>query len=70
MKEFKFLTNNTLYTPLFEGMDIVDVYPLMYNPESFEPQRDITFRYDDGDVFRITISTDYPQWNELRERYP
>ena len=42
----------------------------MYNPESFEPQRDITFRYDDGDVFRITISTDYPQWNELRERYP
>lgn len=67
MKDFKFLRNNT---PLFEGMEIVRVSPLMYNPESFNPHRDVTFRYDDGDVFRITISTDHPQWNELRERYP
>jgi hypothetical protein len=42
----------------------------MYNPESFEPQRDVVFIYDDGTHFRITISTDHPQWNELRERYP
>ena len=68
MKDFKFLRDNT--PSLFEGMGIENVYPLMFNPESFEPYRDITFRYDDGDVFRITISTDHPQWNELRERYP
>ena len=67
MREFKFLRNNT---PLIMGMEIVEVYPLWYNLERFEPERDITFRYDDGDVFRITISTDHPQWNELRERYP
>jgi hypothetical protein len=70
MREFKFLSNNTLYTPLFEGMDIVDVFPLMYNPESFEPQRGVIFIYPDGSHYRITISTDHPQWNELRERYP
>ena len=67
MKDFKFLRNNTV---LFEGMEIIDVYPLMYNPETFEPQRGLTFRYDNGTVFRITIGTDHPQWNELREKYP
>ena len=70
MKDFKFLRNNTSHTPLIMGMEIEHVYPLMFNPESFESYRDVTFRYDDGDVFRITISTDHPQWNELRERYP
>lgn len=67
MKDFKFFTDNTL---LFEGMEITEVRPLIYNPESFEPQRDVIFVYDDGSVYRITISTDHPQWNELRERYP
>lgn len=67
MKDFKFLRNNT---PLFEGMVIVDVRPLWYNLERFEPERDIIYRYDDGDVYRITISTDHPQWDELREKYP
>ena len=70
MKDFKFLTDNNTYPILFEGMDIVDVYPLMYNPESFEPQRDVVFIYPDGSHYRITISTDHSQWDELRERYP
>ena len=67
MREFKFFRNDDL---LFEGMVIVNVYPLMYNPESFESQRDVVFIYDDGTHYRITISTDHPQWDELRERYP
>jgi len=67
MRDFKFLTNNT---PLFEGMEIVDVFPLMYNPYSFEPQRDVVFVYPDGTDYRITISSDHPQWDELWERYP
>ena len=67
MKDFKFLRNNTI---LFEGMEIVEVYPLWYNLERFEPERDVLFIYDDGTHFRITISTDHPQWNELREKYP
>jgi hypothetical protein len=67
MREFKFLTNNT---PLFEGMEIVNVYPLMYNHEIFGMQRDVVFIYPDGTHYRITISTDHPQWNELRQRYP
>ena len=67
MKDFKFLRNNTI---LFEGMEIVRVYPLMYNPESFEPVRSLSFRFADGTVLRITISTDHPQWNERREKDP
>lgn len=67
MKEFKFLRNNTI---LFEGMEIVEVHPLMYNPDSFEPERDVIFIYDDGTHYRITIRTNHPQWDELREKYP
>jgi hypothetical protein len=67
MKDFKFFRNDTV---LFQGMEIVRVYPLMYNPENFEPQRDVIFVYDDGTYYRITISTNHPQWNELRLRYP
>lgn len=70
MKDFKFLRNNASYTTLFEGMEILEVLPLMYNPDSFEPMRNVSFRYDDGTVYWITISTDHPQWNELREKYP
>lgn len=68
MKDFKFFRNDD--PPLFEGMEIVNVFPLMYNPESFEPQRGVIFISDDGTHYRITINTDHPQWNELRQRYP
>lgn len=65
---FKFLRDNTVF---FEGNEIVEVHPLIYIPESFQPQRDVSYRYtDNGDVYRITVHTDHPQWNELRERYP
>lgn len=62
MKDFKFFRDNTL---LFEGREITEVRPLMYNPESF-----VNFVDIDGSVYRITIGIDHPQWNELRERYP
>lgn len=67
MKDFKFLRNNT---PFFEGMEIVRVGPLMYNPESFNPQREVTFRDEYGFEYMYRISTDHPRWNELRHRYP
>lgn len=70
MKDFKLLRNNATYTTLFQGMEILEVLPLMYNPDSFEPMRNVSFRYDDGTVYWITIRTDHPQWNELREKYP
>lgn len=67
MKDFKFLTNNN---PLFEGMEIITVYSLTYNPLTMEPQRDVMFVDDYGIEYKITITTEHLQWNELRQRYP
>jgi hypothetical protein len=63
MKDFKFLTKNR--NP-YRDMDIINISPIMYNPETFEPVRSVvTYRNINGELENIIIGTEHPLWNEI-----
>jgi hypothetical protein len=63
MKEFKFLTKNR--NP-YRDMDIINISPIMYNTETFEPVRSVvTYRNINGELENIIIGTEHPLWNEI-----
>jgi hypothetical protein len=62
MKDFKFLTKNR--NP-YRDMDIINISPIMYNPETFEPVRGVTYRDENGELENIIIGIEHPLWNEI-----
>jgi hypothetical protein len=63
MKEFKFLTKNR--NP-YRDMDIINISPIMYNTETFEPVRSVvTYRNINGELENIIIGIEHPLWNEI-----
>jgi hypothetical protein len=63
MKEFRFLTKNR--NP-YRDMDIINISPIMYNTETFEPVRSVvTYRNINGELENIIIGTEHPLWNEI-----
>jgi hypothetical protein len=62
MKPFKFFENNK---DPYEDMEIVNIGPIMYNPETFEPVRGVTYRNINGELENIIIGIEHPLWNEI-----
>ena len=47
-------------------MDIINISPIMYNTETFEPVRSVvTYRNINGELENIIIGTEHPLWNEI-----
>jgi len=70
MRPFKFLTKNahTEYDVEYyhtDEFEFVDVSPVLYSPETFEPTRFMLFKNrESGEVIKGNrIRTDHPMWN-------
>lgn len=69
MKEFKFLTKNKdieRLHPYIIPRNIINITPIMYNPETHEPVRGITYNVDGERNFSM-IGEDHPLWNEVTD---
>lgn len=70
MKQFRFLTKNT-YTEYdveyyhTDEFEFVDVTPIIYSPETFEPLKHMLFRNrENGEMIKGNlIRADHPMWN-------
>lgn len=67
MKEFKFLTKNKdieRLHPYIIPSNIINITPIMYNPETNEPVRGIIYSVDGESKYGV-IGEDHPLWDEI-----